>query len=163
MQRNVLDESRDYLHVESLDAHEAIVKNLEPVQCTELIDEVHQPPLKQRHTKTHCFWTNMPLISLQCYPRHFTLSCDISHRNLGRSRVGRPGEQLVVSELRSCGNALGRTRAVVNVELAVRVGRHGEQFKEREPILGQFDHAELDEAVSVVDDAPLERQRHTRL
>lgn len=49
MQRNILDESCDYLHVEGLDAHEAIVKNLEPVQCTKFIDEVHQPPLNQRH------------------------------------------------------------------------------------------------------------------
>ncbi len=71
--------------------------------------------------------------------------------------VRRPGEQLIVSELRSRRNALGRTRAVVNVELAVRVGGHGQKLQQREPILSQLDHAELHQTVCVIDDAPLQR------
>lgn len=80
---------------------------------------------------------------------------------LRRARVGRPGEQLIVGELRSRRDALRRTRAVVNVELAVRVRRHGQQLEQRKPILSQFDHAELDQTVSVIDDAPLQRTTTT--
>lgn len=81
---------------------------------------------------------------------------------LWRARVGRPGEQLIIRELRSRRDTLRRTRAVVNVELAVRVSRHGQQFKQREPILSQLDHAELDQTVGVTDDAPLERDESNR-
>ncbi len=75
---------------------------------------------------------------------------------LRRAWVGRPGEQLIVSELRSRRNALRRTRAVVNVELAVWVGGHGQKLQQREPILSQLDHAELHQTMGVIDNTPLQ-------
>lgn len=90
---------------------------------------------------------------------HEVLTGQNEGKYLRRSRVRRAGEQLVICKLCTHRDALRRTRAVVDVELAVRIGCHGEQFKKRKPILSQFHHTELDEAVSVINDTSLKTQK----
>lgn len=49
--------------------------------------------------------------------------------HLGRARVRWSGEELVVGQLCSSRDGLRGPRAVVDVELAVRVGGHGQQLQ----------------------------------
>lgn len=78
---------------------------------------------------------------------------------LRRAWVGRPGGELVVGQLRTGGHRLRGPRPVVYVELAVGVGGHGQQLQQGEPVLRELGHAQLHQAMCVVDDASLRENR----